>query len=215
MAGIVAGCAARARPDPVPTEPPRATGGPYLIQVGDTLDVRFYATPELNTKVPVRGDGSISLELVGEVRAAGLSPEALAKVLDQRYARELRDPAVTVMVQSFGGKVFVAGEVQRPCAVGFAHGMTALQAIASAGGFRDSANLGNVILLRQADGQVHGHRLSLDRAASGDDPPADVPLQPADVLYVPRTRIAKVDLFVEQYVRKVLPDMPYIPPFFF
>jgi len=212
--GSLAGCFAHRPVDPPVVESAHGTGLPYRIHVGDTLDVRFYSTPELNTKATVRSDGKISLELVGDIEAAAQTPEAFAKILGARYARELRNPTVTVVVQSFGGQVFVAGEVKRPTAISFAHGMTALQAIASAGGFRDTANLHGVVLMRVSNGEYRPHRLALNSAVTGKDLSSDLQLQPADVLYVPRTGIAEVNLIVDQYVKKVLPDLPYIPPIF-
>ena len=211
--GMLAGCSARRSVDPPVVESGFATL-PYRIHVGDALNVRFYGTPELNTKATVRSDGRISLELVGDIEAAGQTPEVLAKTLGARYGRELRNPTVTVVVQSFGGQVFVAGEVKRPTAISFAHGMTALQAIASAGGFRDTANLHGVVLMRVSNGEYRPHRLALNSAVTGKDLSSDLQLQPADVLYVPRTGIAEVNLIVDQFVKKVLPDLPYNPPLF-
>src|SRR5262249_61891935 len=100
--------------DPHVVESGPARGLPYRIHVGDTLDVRFYDTPELNTKATVRSDGKISAELVGDIAAAGQTPEAFARVLGARYAGELRNPTVTVVVQSFGGQIFVAGGGEGP-----------------------------------------------------------------------------------------------------
>jgi protein involved in polysaccharide export with SLBB domain len=211
--GMLAGCSARRSVDPPVVESGFATL-PYRIHVGDALNVRFYGTPELNTKATVRSDGRISLELVGDVQAAGQTTETFARILGARYAHELLDPTVTVAVESFGGQIFVAGEVTHASAINYAHGMTALQAIASAGGFRDTANPHTVVLMRVSNGQYRPHRLALDRAISGKDLSADLQLEPSDVVYVPRTGIAEVNLIVEQYIKKVLPDMPYIPPAF-
>ena len=102
--GCLAGCFARRPVDPPVVESAHEMGLPYRIHVGDTLDVRFYSTPELNTKATVRSDGKISLELVGDIEAAAQTPEAFAKILGARYARELRNPTVTVVVQSFGAR---------------------------------------------------------------------------------------------------------------
>src|SRR5262245_12114543 len=85
---------------------------PYRIRVGDALDVRFYKTPELNVeKVPVRNDGKISLDLVGDVQAAGLGTDQLSENLRGAYSRELEDPRIAVIVREFGGQVFGGGEV--------------------------------------------------------------------------------------------------------
>jgi len=208
---LLASCASSPRPSP----PPRARepDAPYLIKAGDYLDIRFYKTPELNAEVFVRPDGKISLEIVGDVQAAGLHPGELAGALTERYAGELQRPRVSVIVRAFGGQVYVEGEVRAPTAPAFAMGLTALQAISLAGGFLDTAQPNSVVLIRLEDGQYHGYRLALNEALSGKDLSQDVHLLPADILHVPRSRVANVNLFVEQYIRRNLPVTPAIPIF--
>ena len=210
---LLASCASSPRPSP-PPPPAREVSAPYVIKAGDSLDIRFYKTPELNLlKVPVRPDGKISLDLVGDVQAAGLQPRELAGALTERYAGELDNPRVSVIVRAFGGQVYVQGEVKTPSAPPFAQGITALQAISLAGGFLDTAQPNSVILIRLENGQYHGYRLALNEALSGKDLAQDVLLRPADILHVPRSRIANVDLFVDQYFRKFLPVTPALPVF--
>jgi len=188
---------------------------PYAIRVGDLLDVRFYKTPELNVeKVPVRTDGKISLDLVGEVQAAGLSTDELSANLRSDYSRELEDPRIAVIVREFGGNVYVGGEVGKPASVKFAEGITALQAIQSVGGFNEKASLENVILIRRTNQRYEGYRLFLKEALEGDDYNQDVALQPNDVVFVPRSRVANVNLVVEQYINKNLPQIPISIPVF-
>lgn len=187
---------------------------PYEIRAGDLLDVRFYKTPELNVdKVPVRKDGKISLDLVGDVQAAGLEPDALAANLTRAYAGELQDPKISVIVRDFGGQIFIGGEVGRPQALKYAEGMTALQAIQAAGGFKDESSRQNVILIRHKDDRYDGYRLYLERALTGEDYAQDVALQPNDVVYVPKSRISNVNQLVSQYINKNLPTIPILPVF--
>jgi polysaccharide export outer membrane protein len=188
---------------------------PYRIRVGDTLDVRFYKTPELNVeKVPVRSDGKISLDLVGDVQAAGLEPDELSDRLLHDYGKELEEPRIAVIVRDFGGEVFVGGEVGKPAAVKYETGMTALQAINAVGGFNDKSSFDNVILMRRTSDRYEGYRLYLKHALSGDDYTQDVALQPNDVVFVPKSRIANVNLAVEQYISKNLPQIPISLPVF-
>jgi protein involved in polysaccharide export with SLBB domain len=188
---------------------------PYHIRVGDELDVRFYKTPELNVeKVPVRADGKVSLDLVGEVQAAGLSTDELSANLRSAYSRELEDPRIAVIVREFGGNIYVGGEVGKPASLKFAEGMTALQAIQAVGGFNDKASLENVILIRRTSQRYEGYRLFLKEALEGDDYNQDVALQPNDVVFVPKSRIANVNLLVEQYISKNLPQIPISLPVF-
>jgi protein involved in polysaccharide export with SLBB domain len=179
--------------------------GPYLIKPGDTLSVRFYKTPELNVDTPVRSDGKISLELVGDVLAAGMQPADLSQLLNQRYKGELQDPRVTVMVTAFGGEVYVSGEVKAPAAVSLAVPLTAMQAIVKAGGFLATGEKTSVILIRNEHGTWHGYKLDLDRASSGEDLDADPLLQPRDIVHVPRSVVANVNNFVDLYIRKNIP----------
>jgi protein involved in polysaccharide export with SLBB domain len=207
-------CGPRTPNTPPPSPNVAAVGSPYLLKVGDHLDIRFYKTPELNVlDVPIRSDGKLSLELVGDIQAAGLQPDELGRQLTDKYSGELSNPRVTVIVRTFGGNIFVGGEVKNPATVPFSNGMTALQSIHASGGFLDTAKMDNVILIRLENGRWTGHRLKIDDAISGDDPSQDALLAPSDILYVPKTAIAKVDVFVDQYIRKVLPIQPAIAGF--
>ena len=101
------GCASR-QFFPVPTLQSqlcdRAPSRPYLMQPGDLISIKFYHNPELNEDVVIRPDGMISLQLVGEVRAAGRPPGALAADLTRGYAGELANPKVSVIVRQFSGE---------------------------------------------------------------------------------------------------------------
>jgi protein involved in polysaccharide export with SLBB domain len=183
--------------------------------VGDSLDVRFYKTPELNLdKVPVRSDGKISLDLVGDVQAAGLGTDELSSNLAQAYSKELQDPQIAVIVRTFGGQVFIGGEVNKPATLSFTDGLTVLEAIQGAGGFNIEASLENVVLVRRAGDHYEGYRLFLKKALTGDDYTQDVALQPNDVVYVPKSRIANLNLMVNQYITKMIPQVPIGLPVF-
>jgi protein involved in polysaccharide export with SLBB domain len=214
VAASLAGCAHRTPETRPPLAKPVTPDAPYLIKVGDTLDIRFYKTPELNVEVPVRSDGMVSLELLGDVPAAGHAPRDLATELTRRYADELTDPRVTVIVRGFGGQVFVQGDgIARPAAIPYADGLTALQAIAGAGGMNTLGRRSNVVLLRREAGEWKGYTLDLRKPLQGDDFAQDVMLQPSDIIYVPRKRISNVNLFVQQYIRDNFPIQPIIPTF--
>src|SRR4030043_1057184 len=109
----------------------------YKIQLGDQLDVKFYYNPELNEQVIVRPDGRISLQLIHEVSAAGLTPDELNQLLTRRYAAQRNKPELTVIVRAFGGqKVYVDGEVAKPGMLPLVGTMNVLQAISHAGGMK-------------------------------------------------------------------------------
>ncbi|MBC7906773.1 MAG: polysaccharide biosynthesis/export family protein [Rhodospirillaceae bacterium] len=186
---------------------PTASSSGYVIEPGDSLDVRFFYNPELNEEVMVRPDGNISLPLVGEMQAAGRSPTQLEGMLKNSYSRELRQAAITVMVKGFAGqRVYVDGEVGEPQMVNIAGNLSAMQAVASAGGFMESARKGEVLVIRRSGTpQPVVIPLDLNAAISGTDTSQDILLQPYDIVYVPKTAIAEVNQFIDQYFRQNIP----------
>ncbi len=177
----------------------------YRIQAGDQLDIKLFFNPELNETVFVRPDGKISLQLVDDVRAAGLRPSDLDDVLTQKYSQELRKPVITVIVKSFTGqRVYVGGEVGNPGLVNLTAGMTALQAVINAGGFRETAKPEGVIVIRKgADNRPIPIRVDLEQVIDGEEI-RDFQLHPYDIVYVPKTWIAKANKFVNQYIERLL-----------
>lgn len=185
----------------------RGPGPEYRVQVGDRLEIKFFYSPELNEQVIVRPDGRISLQLIPDIAAADLTLTTLTKQLTERYAADLNQPRVTVIVREFGTqRVFVDGEVGTPGMVPILGQMTALQAISQAGGLKDTARSTEVIVIRRGPGDAPvAFKVDLKKARDGGDLAQDVTLAPLDIIYVPRSRIANVNLFVDQYIRKVLP----------
>jgi len=180
----------------------------YGIQPGDTLDIKFFYNPELNELlIPVRPDGRISLQLVGEVTAAGQSPAELTRSLEEKYSVELKKPQVTIIVRSFVGQtVFVDGEVNGPKLVNLIASMTTLQAISQAGGFKDTARPYEVIVIRRGpDHKPMIQTVNLKKAIDGTDMAQDIFLRPFDIVYVPKSPIANVNLWVRQYIRGLIP----------
>ena len=178
----------------------------YIIQPGDQLDIKFFYNPELNEAITVRPDGMISLQLVDEVRAAGLEPAQLDRILSEKYSKELQKPAVTVIVRSFTSqRVYVGGEVNVQGLVELTPGLTPLKAVLNAGGFKETALQDGVILIRKGpDDYPIPIRVDLKDALYGNNPDAEIPLQPQDVVYVPKTWIAKANKFVNQYIENLL-----------
>lgn len=178
----------------------------YLIQRGDQLDIKFFYNPELNETVTVRPDGKISLQLVDEVQAAGLKPSQLDSDLTEKYSHELKKPTVTVIVKSFEGqRIYVGGEVNRQGLIKFTGGLTPLQAVLEAGGFMETASPESAIVIRRGpENKPVPIEMNLIEAMQGISGKADFALQPSDVVYVPKTTIAKVNTFVHQYIERLL-----------
>ena len=185
---------------------PSAATRPATLRPGDLVEFKFPYAPELNDTQQVRADGVVSLQLVGEVAAAGRAPSQLAADLRDAYAAHLKQPEVTVVLRGdLTRRVFVAGEVRVPGAVEMPGDLNTLEAIVLAGGFDlTSAAVGHVVVMRGDRDRV-GYRVDLRPALRGEaTEPFD--LMAGDLVYVPRTAITNVNQFVRQYVGGVVPN---------
>lgn len=192
----------------VPSESlPPPVDAPYRVRVADVLEVAFFRTPELTQTRQVGPDGFISLNPVGRVRAAGLVLDELTEQIRERYASEFEDPSVTVSVVEYAAlSVFVGGEVNAAGMVPYHGGLTLVQAIMDAGGLRDTARLDEVLVIRKGrEAQPVGTLVDVDRIFDDQDFASDLLLAPSDIVFVPRSRIASVNLFVEQFIRNNVP----------
>jgi protein involved in polysaccharide export with SLBB domain len=191
-------------------EPHKADAGPqeYVLQVGDVLEIKFFHMPELNEQLTIRPDGKISLQLIDEVQAAGLRPAELDAVLTDKYAGKLDNADLTVIVRTFAAyTVYVGGEVRAPGTIAFSGDLTVLQAILQAGGFKDTAELRNVVVIRD-QGTMMPEFISLDlkQALVEDGALNDIKLKPRDIIFLPKTGIAQVNQFVNQYINQIIPS---------
>lgn len=162
---------------------------PYVLQPGDEIEIRAYNIPELTQVARIRPDGKISLVLLNDVQAAGLTPAELNERLSAGYAQHFRNPKVTAIVRTFSNySVYVGGEVGQPGQIPLGGELTVAAAIFRAGGFKDTARINNVILLRNGDnGEQTLTTLNLDEVLTTGKP--DIVLRPLDVLYVPKSVI--------------------------
>ncbi len=209
---LVGGCAMnipRLPDDPSVLEPPAE----YLIGAGDVLSVKLFYTSELNEDVTVRPDGRISLQLVGDVRVAGSTPAQASKDLRARYASFLTKPDVTVIVRGFASqKVYVGGEVRSPSMVMIDGRTTLAGAVFQAGGALDTAAMSSVILIRYKPGGRDVYRVDLSGSLEGEEP---VPvLRPYDVVYVPKSFIAEVGMYVDLYINRIIPKNAMFTAFY-
>ncbi len=177
----------------------------YVIQPGDQLDVKFFYNPDLNESITVRPDGRISLQLVGETIAAGRTPRALTELLTEEYDKELKQPEITVIVRSFGARVYVDGEVEKPGELELTGPLTVMQAISRSEGATEDA-WDEALVIRR----IHGRQplvipVDLSLVLAGEDFSQDIGLVPFDIVYVPRSPIADVNLWVDHYIRQNIP----------
>ena len=179
----------------------------YSLQPGDDFDLKFLHNPELNERVIINPEGYVRLPLIGDVLVAGLTLQKANEKLSSLYAKELRRPELSVIMRGFSGnRVYVGGEVNQPKEIPLCGSMDALQAIFQAGGLKNTARLDSVILIRRGrDNRPEGSLLNLAAFINGAQGGSNAFLQGNDIIVVPKTNIAKVNDFVDNYIRKVLP----------
>jgi polysaccharide export outer membrane protein len=167
-----------------PQENPSAAKS-LTLHEGDVVRVTFPGSTNLNSVQAIRRDGKITLELAGEVTAAGLTPNELEKEIIRLCGAQLISKEVVVSVDSSSFPVFVTGAVVRPGKIMSDRPITALQAIMESGGFDYArANLTSVRVIRQENGEVRTYKLNLKLALQGKrSEPFD--LKSADIVYVP------------------------------
>lgn len=190
---------------PIAPPPPPPEVSDYTLEEGDLIEVKVFAAPELDQTMTVRPDGRISFSPLGEFEAEGKTLDELDAAISDALAQDFAAPEVTVFVQKFvNWNVYVGGEVDRPGIIPLVGPMTALMAVVHSGGFLDTAQTSNVVVLRKAEGGGMAV-LTVDtrRVLKGEQP--DLLLAPYDILYVPRSVISQVNIFVDQYIRRVLP----------
>lgn len=204
------GCAGKnVSPLPAKGPPVYKEAKEYYIQPGDNLDIKFFYNPELNENVTVRPDGKISLQLLDEIQAAGLTPARLDEILTKKYSSELKQTSITVILRSFEGqKIYVGGEVNSPQVINIVGRVNVLQAIFDAGGFKADAKLSNVMIIsRDPDHRPLVREVNLEKALEGEFSEGEYLLKPFDIVYVPKTRLGKVDLFITHIYRFIPPNI--------
>lgn len=178
----------------------------YRFYPGDEIEIIVFSAPELNRTVTVGPDGRIALPLLPRITAADLTADELHDSLVAAYAAHLRMPELAVTPKTYGSRqVFVGGEVARPGVYDMPANIDAFQAVALAGGFLPSARRSDVLVLSRAGGEARVTPIDLSSRAIRSGLPNAQPLQRYDVVYVPRSRISQVGLFMQQYVRDALP----------
>ncbi|GGE37936.1 polysaccharide secretin protein HfsD [Marinicauda pacifica] len=179
----------------------------YRLYPGDEITVTVYTANELSGPVTVGPDGRANLPMLGALMVADLTEPEAARLIAQRYSSVLRDPIVEVRATGAASQnIFVGGEVATPGLYPLPDMRTGtLEAVLLAGGFQNTARRGEVVVLRRApDGSAMMRTVDLRDALSGR--PADqVPLRRHDIVFVPRSTIAEVNLFVEQYIANIVP----------
>lgn len=197
LLGLVTTGAWAQEDDSADTEPPEKATPPivyptppavppdYVIGGDDTLRIAVWNEPNLNATLPVRPDGKISLPLLDDVQAAGMTPMQLGASIKEKLKKYVTDPRVTVVVTAMNSqRIFVSGEVAHPGAMALMPNMTMLQAI-SVAGFTQFANLKRIYLLRTDNGQPMKYPFNYKDVVKGRHPEENVVLKPGDTIVVP------------------------------
>jgi polysaccharide export outer membrane protein len=157
----------------------------YVIGVEDVLNVVFWRDKELSADVVVRPDGKISLPMLNDVPAAGVTPEQLAAAVQEAATKFIREPGATVIVKEIHSrKVYVVGEVAKPGIFPLGNEMNVLQIIAEAGGFLEHANKGNVVILRTENGQERRYKFNYNDVVRGRNIAQNIRLLPGDTILI-------------------------------
>lgn len=180
--------AAGSSPDQVRANPGgRTHDNTYLIGDDDQLEINVWKEPDLSKSLQVRSDGKISLPLVGELQAQGRTPLQLEQDITERLRAFITEPAVTVMVQKINSLKFnVMGEVNKPGSYPLTTSTTVVDAIATAGGFKDFAKKKAIAVLHtNADGTESRVTFNYNDFTRGKNPHQNVWLRPGDTVLVP------------------------------
>ena len=178
-------------PSSSPSQPavgpaPATPDANYSIGSEDVLMIDVWKEPEISRTVPVRRDGKISLPLLNDVQAAGLTPSQLSTEIERRLRSDLVNPHVTVIVtQMSSQRIYILGQVIRGGAYPLVPDMTAVQALSIAGGFTPFANLKKIYVMRTVNGAEQTFPINYKAVMSGHKPQQNVHLKAGDTIVVP------------------------------
>jgi polysaccharide biosynthesis/export protein len=164
-----------------------ATDDPnYVIGPQDVIDVNVWKEAEISRTVPVRPDGKISLPLLNDVQAAGLTPAQLGTQITASLKKFVTDPQVTVIVTAINSqRIYVLGEVTRPGAFPLLPGTTVLRGLSSAGGFTQFAKMKGIYVLRLENGKQVKYPFNYKDVVNGKHSEQDIVLKAGDTIVVP------------------------------
>jgi len=158
----------------------------YVIGPEDVLYIHVWREDALSRTVPVRVDGNISLPIINEIRAAGLTPLQLKEALTTRLKEFIESPNVSVTVTEANSfKVYVSGQVKTPGVYRLRSETTVLQIIPMAGGFTEWANQKKILVIRKENGKEKRITVNYKKILKGDNPGSNIALKPGDTVIVP------------------------------
>lgn len=158
----------------------------YVIGGTDQITISVWKEPDFSLSIVVRPDGMISVPLLGDVKAAGLTPVQLSMVLTEKLRKYVTDPQVTIIVNQINSRViYIVGEVNRAGTFPMLPNMTVLMALAGAGGFTQFANTKKIYVLRNENGVQKKYPFNYKEAIKGNRTEENILLKPGDTIVVP------------------------------
>ncbi len=161
----------------------------YLIGAGDELNIFVWRNPEVSGSFIVRPDGMITTSLVEDIKVAGKTPTELARSIEEILGTYLREPIVTVTVNSFVGpfseQIRVIGEAAQPKAINYTQHMTLLDVMIQVGGLTEFAGGDDAILVRIKDGQQKQYNIMIDKLIKEGEISANIDMLPGDIIIIP------------------------------
>lgn len=158
----------------------------YIIGFGDILEISVWNEPDVSRTVFVRIDGRISLPLVGDVMAAGKSPEALATLIEEEAKKYIEEPSVAVILTTSNSKrYYLLGQIATPGEFAIDYPITLLQAIAKAGGFQEWAKTSKILIIRRESGVEKIVTFNYDSLIKGTDLDQNILIEPGDTIIIP------------------------------
>jgi len=164
----------------------------YIIGPGDNVNVNVWRNPEVSQSVPVRPDGKITTPLVEDLQAAGKTPTALARDIEQALSKYIQQPVVTVIVTGFigtyGEQIRVIGQAARPQSLPYRSQMSLMDVLIAVGGVTEFAAGNKASIIRKdKDGKQQQFNVRLNDLIKEGDISANVPMRPGDILVIPES----------------------------
>ncbi len=175
--------------------------GEYVIGLDDTVEISVWQNEEFTRDVTVRPDGRISYPLIGDIPAQGLTLTELNVIITGRLKEYIRNPQVSIVVKKLGGnKVIVLGEVESPGVYRFTGKMRLLEVVGLAGGFTEDAKIKNVLVIRGdiLNNKAEASSINVAKVLKEAKMDNNVQIEPMDIIYVPRSAIGNLNLFLRQ-----------------
>ncbi|OGF47684.1 MAG: hypothetical protein A2452_03375 [Candidatus Firestonebacteria bacterium RIFOXYC2_FULL_39_67] len=176
----------------------------YTIKAGDTLNIVITPTDDLSKEVQVQSDGKITLKLIGEIQASGITLKELSSRIEKEYEKYVTKPVVSVTLKEFGKrKVYVMGQAKGSGSYDYRDGITVLELVSLAGGFSIEAELSQVKVFRGTGDKRTILEVNMEDVITKGELKKDIQLKPDDIVYVPQKGVAGWNWFLNNVMPTV------------